>query len=166
MDSSPAQTHLFASLQTLKLDLFTNNGDKKPIHYMQQLTNLLDACPPNQLVLPTLLSDKILDCVQHIQAKCLVDQECVDRVAAVGKQFEMVASMPGTLLEESTVDKAMRVPLYEWLIRNRDMPYPKEEEKKELSRKTGMTTAQINHWFVNSRRRNVATRDDLNTLYG
>ncbi|KAJ3060962.1 hypothetical protein HDU98_003101, partial [Podochytrium sp. JEL0797] len=140
MESSAAQHRLYTSLQTLKLDLFTNNGDKKPIHYMQQLTNLLDSCPPEAL-----LSDKILDCVQRIQAKCLVDQECVEHIAGVGKQFEMVASMPGTLLEDSTADKATRVPLYEWLIRNREAPFPKQEEKVELSRKTGMTVAQINH---------------------
>ncbi|KAJ3008744.1 UNVERIFIED_CONTAM: hypothetical protein HDU68_002973 [Siphonaria sp. JEL0065] len=150
MDPPQSQYVLLGSLKALKSELFLfPNSKTTPIQYMEQLTVLLDT-HAQDLLTPSLLSHQIVQHVDTIQAK----------------QFDLVASMPGTLFEESTTDKAMRVPLYQWLIQNRENPYPTEDEKKVLARWTGMSISQINHWFVNSRRRNVADRADLNMLYG
>ncbi|CAK1550036.1 unnamed protein product [Leptosia nina] len=43
--------------------------------------------------------------------------------------------------------------LKDWLVRRRDNPYPNREEKKILSRETGLTYIQICNWFANWRRK-------------
>ncbi|XP_030036204.2 uncharacterized protein LOC115451930 [Manduca sexta] len=44
--------------------------------------------------------------------------------------------------------------LKDWLVRRRDNPYPNSrEEKKYLSRETGLTYIQICNWFANWRRK-------------
>nr|XP_037866666.1 homeobox protein Mohawk isoform X1 [Bombyx mori] len=43
--------------------------------------------------------------------------------------------------------------LKDWLVRRRDNPYPNREEKKYLSRETGLTYIQICNWFANWRRK-------------
>ncbi|KAI9326026.1 homeobox KN domain-containing protein [Obelidium mucronatum] len=166
MDPPQSQYILLAALKTLKHELFlTPDSSKQPIQYMQELTSLLDL-HAQDLVTSSLLSHQIIQHVETIQAKCLIDQECFQKINMHFKQFSVVATMPGTLFEESTVEKAARVPLYQWLIQHRENPYPTDEDKRELAASTGMSIPQINHWFVNSRRRNVADREDLNMLYG
>ncbi|CAG4998526.1 unnamed protein product [Parnassius apollo] len=43
--------------------------------------------------------------------------------------------------------------LKDWLVRRRENPYPNREEKKYLSRETGLTYIQICNWFANWRRK-------------
>lgn len=45
--------------------------------------------------------------------------------------------------------------LKQWLAEQLDKPYPSREEKAELSKKTGLSVAQVNNWFINARRRFV-----------
>eukprot|EP01094_Clydonella_sp_ATCC50884_P014684 TRINITY_DN2516_c0_g1_i1.p1 TRINITY_DN2516_c0_g1~~TRINITY_DN2516_c0_g1_i1.p1 ORF type:complete len:573 (+),score=193.30 TRINITY_DN2516_c0_g1_i1:189-1721(+) len=40
-----------------------------------------------------------------------------------------------------------------WLCEHSKQPYPNEEQKQELMRKTGLTRSQINNWFSGARRR-------------
>ncbi|KAF2743265.1 hypothetical protein M011DRAFT_222651 [Sporormia fimetaria CBS 119925] len=50
-----------------------------------------------------------------------------------------------------------------WLIRNRDNPYPSDEQKQEWQRASGLSMTQISNWFINGRRRVLRrrNRDDL-----
>ncbi|XP_042867398.1 uncharacterized protein LOC122250136 [Penaeus japonicus] len=40
-----------------------------------------------------------------------------------------------------------------WLSEHRDHPYPDDEQKASLVRRTGLSTQQVAHWFTNARRR-------------
>ena len=53
----------------------------------------------------------------------------------------------GHLPEESTTV------LRDWLLQNKDRPYPSENEKDYFVETTGLTLIQINNWFSNARRR-------------
>ncbi|CAI6300252.1 unnamed protein product [Periconia digitata] len=53
----------------------------------------------------------------------------------------------GNLPKESTAI------LKEWFRHHQDSPYPTEDEKLELCRKTGLTLNQVSNWFINARRR-------------
>ncbi|XP_068621505.1 iroquois-class homeodomain protein irx-2 [Battus philenor] len=52
--------------------------------------------------------------------------------------------------------------LKDWLVRRRDNPYPNREEKKYLSRETGLTYIQICNWFANWRRKLKNVNADRN----
>ncbi|OWR44559.1 homeobox protein Mohawk [Danaus plexippus] len=54
--------------------------------------------------------------------------------------------------------------LKDWLVRRRDNPYPNREEKKQLSRETGLTYIQICNWFANWRRKLKNVNADRNQL--
>lgn len=43
--------------------------------------------------------------------------------------------------------------LKRWFIQNADNPYLKEENRKELSEKTGLDQRQVSNWFTNVRKR-------------
>ena len=42
--------------------------------------------------------------------------------------------------------------MLEWLKEHQDKPYPNDDEKDMLIRKTKLTMSQINYWFTNARR--------------
>lgn len=44
--------------------------------------------------------------------------------------------------------------LREWFSAYSLHPYPTEQEKEELSERSGLTIRQVSHWFANARRRN------------
>ncbi|XP_049870338.1 homeobox protein Mohawk [Pectinophora gossypiella] len=52
--------------------------------------------------------------------------------------------------------------LKDWLVRRRENPYPNREEKKYLSRETGLTYIQICNWFANWRRKLKNVNADTN----
>ncbi|GAB5586769.1 Homeobox protein tos8 [Umbelopsis nana] len=43
--------------------------------------------------------------------------------------------------------------LRNWLVQHKKHPYPTEDEKIELARRTSLTVNQISNWFINARRR-------------
>jgi hypothetical protein len=43
--------------------------------------------------------------------------------------------------------------LKQWLLDHADNPYPTDIEKRQLSEQYGLTSAQLNNWFINGRRR-------------
>ncbi|KAI8086218.1 uncharacterized protein BX664DRAFT_335200 [Halteromyces radiatus] len=49
--------------------------------------------------------------------------------------------------------KAVTAILRDWLSDHKKHPYPTEEEKDNLARRTGLTLNQISNWFINARRR-------------
>ncbi|KAI8067976.1 hypothetical protein BC940DRAFT_319084 [Gongronella butleri] len=49
--------------------------------------------------------------------------------------------------------KAVTAILREWLAEHKKHPYPTEEEKDFLAKRTGLTLNQISNWFINARRR-------------
>lgn len=50
--------------------------------------------------------------------------------------------------------------LKKWHSLNSAWPYPSAEEKRELSRKSGLSVRQVSQWFVNARRRSEGRSDD------
>ncbi|XP_045520792.1 homeobox protein Mohawk [Pieris brassicae] len=54
--------------------------------------------------------------------------------------------------------------LKDWLVRRRENPYPNREEKKILSRETGLTYIQICNWFANWRRKLKNVNAERNQL--
>lgn len=48
--------------------------------------------------------------------------------------------------------------LKDWLTAHIAHPYPTEYEKEQLREATGMSVRQISHWFVNARRRQLASK--------
>jgi hypothetical protein len=53
---------------------------------------------------------------------------------------------------------AVRI-LKKWVEEHKDNPYPNEEEKSRFCRETGLSTQQINNWFINARRRNLTQEE-------
>lgn len=45
--------------------------------------------------------------------------------------------------------------LNKWLLLNLQKPYPSEEVKTELGEETGLGKTQVDHWFINARRRQL-----------
>jgi hypothetical protein len=43
--------------------------------------------------------------------------------------------------------------LRNWLVQHKRHPYPTEDEKIDLARRTSLTVNQISNWFINARRR-------------
>ncbi|KAF2818368.1 hypothetical protein CC86DRAFT_337248 [Ophiobolus disseminans] len=41
----------------------------------------------------------------------------------------------------------------QWFAENRDSPYPTEDQKLEICRRTGLNLSQVSNWFINARRR-------------
>jgi len=48
--------------------------------------------------------------------------------------------------------------LQEWLSKNLQHPYPTEQQKLQFANQTGLTTKQIDNWFINTRRRQMIKR--------
>jgi len=46
--------------------------------------------------------------------------------------------------------------LISWLLKHLPSPYPSPQEKKHLASKTGLHITQIQHWFINIRKRHLA----------
>jgi hypothetical protein len=50
---------------------------------------------------------------------------------------------------------AKNAPLEEWLLHHLDDPFPTAEEKRQLSRDSGLSYDQVQHWFINARGRKL-----------
>ncbi|CAG8656340.1 31193_t:CDS:2 [Gigaspora margarita] len=59
----------------------------------------------------------------------------------------------GPKRRHGNLPKATTTLLKDWLARHKKHPYPTEEEKQVLARKTMLTLQQISNWFINARRR-------------
>ena len=53
-----------------------------------------------------------------------------------------------------------------WLSNNIDNPYPAQEVKESLAKKTGLKIKQVNDWFINARRRRIVFEDKPSTRKG
>ncbi|TPX39382.1 hypothetical protein CcCBS67573_g10672 [Chytriomyces confervae] len=156
------QDNLVAQLKTLRHQVLLNTGEKTPSQQVAELSAIL-ANSPELEASHGMLGQEALNLVNTITAKCVIDSECEQKLNEIKGAFTARETAPGNVFDAGAV--VSRVPLYQWLIQHRDAPYPTDKEKLDLAKKTGMTVLQINHWFVNSRRRKVAERDDLNMLY-
>lgn len=52
------------------------------------------------------------------------------------------------------------IPLREWFDQNINDPYPSKETKEALARQTGLAFKQVNHWFINARKRSLPRAND------
>ncbi|WOL15988.1 homeobox protein knotted-1-like 1 [Canna indica] len=55
--------------------------------------------------------------------------------------------------KKGKLPKEARMTLLDWWNTHYQWPYPTEEKKAELARKTGLEQKQINNWFINQRKR-------------
>jgi hypothetical protein len=44
-------------------------------------------------------------------------------------------------------------PLTEWLLKHSSNPYPSMDDKADLAMKSGLSTQQVQNWFINMRKR-------------
>ncbi|CAF1187252.1 unnamed protein product [Adineta steineri] len=56
-----------------------------------------------------------------------------------------------TLFKTTGRERNSTGPLKQWLYQNQDHPYPNENERDELIKKTNMSSSQITIWFTNAR---------------
>ncbi|ORX61495.1 Homeodomain-like protein [Hesseltinella vesiculosa] len=59
----------------------------------------------------------------------------------------------GAKRRRGNLPKAVTAILREWLAEHKKHPYPTEDEKDYLAKRTGLTLNQISNWFINARRR-------------
>jgi len=64
------------------------------------------------------------------------------------KQSTIISSSKRSILPKSATS-IMR----SWLFQHIGHPYPTEDEKRTISRKTNLSLLQVNNWFINARRR-------------
>eukprot|EP00615_Pteridomonas_danica_P002924 CAMPEP_0114366706 /NCGR_PEP_ID=MMETSP0101-20121206/29485_1 /TAXON_ID=38822 ORGANISM="Pteridomonas danica, Strain PT" /NCGR_SAMPLE_ID=MMETSP0101 /ASSEMBLY_ACC=CAM_ASM_000211 /LENGTH=260 /DNA_ID=CAMNT_0001515917 /DNA_START=911 /DNA_END=1690 /DNA_ORIENTATION=+ len=50
-------------------------------------------------------------------------------------------------------EKNQVLPLTEWLLKHSSNPYPSMEDKSELANQSGLSTQQVQNWFINMRKR-------------
>ncbi|KAI9490339.1 Homeodomain-like protein, partial [Zychaea mexicana] len=55
--------------------------------------------------------------------------------------------------QRSNLPKPVTAILKTWLTEHKEHPYPNEDEKIALVKKTGLARNQISNWFINARRR-------------
>eukprot|EP01135_Chromosphaera_perkinsii_P010074 Nk52_evm10s2010 gene=Nk52_evmTU10s2010 len=87
--------------------------------------------------------------------------------ARVSNEGEGNNKVKKPIIRRQILDKETQQFLKKWLFKNRDNPYMGEDEKLALSKKTGMSLAKLNNWFVNARRRLLCKRvtGDFKTEY-
>ncbi|CAG8509408.1 26575_t:CDS:2 [Gigaspora margarita] len=61
----------------------------------------------------------------------------------------------GPKKRRGNLPKATTALLKDWLARHKKHPYPTEEEKQGLAKKTALNLQQISNWFINARRRHL-----------
>ncbi|RIB10811.1 homeobox KN domain-containing protein [Gigaspora rosea] len=61
----------------------------------------------------------------------------------------------GPKKRRGNLPKATTALLKDWLARHKKHPYPTEEEKQGLAKKTMLNLQQISNWFINARRRHL-----------
>mmetsp|Transcript_11151 Transcript_11151/g.19011 ORF Transcript_11151/g.19011 Transcript_11151/m.19011 type:complete len:160 (+) Transcript_11151:111-590(+) len=71
------------------------------------------------------------------------------------KAKEVEHDQPPKKVTRHRFQRDVVVQLNEWLFANQEHPFPSHKEKEELSRKTGLSMAQVNQWFTNARRRTL-----------
>ncbi|XP_042510145.1 homeobox protein knotted-1-like 1 [Macadamia integrifolia] len=59
------------------------------------------------------------------------------------------------------LSKEARMALLDWWNNHYRWPYPTEEEKKMISKVTGLDQKQINNWFINQRKRHWKPSEDM-----
>jgi len=70
-----------------------------------------------------------------------------------------ILKKPISKLEPQDAAKRKKIPykavsvLKQWLFENIQDPYPSNETKEELAKKTGLTFKQVHNWFINARGR-------------
>jgi hypothetical protein len=60
--------------------------------------------------------------------------------------------------KRNPIQKGSREYLKLWLDDNKQNPYPSEEQKLEMERKTGLTRLQLDNWMVNGRKRYLSSK--------
>jgi len=70
-----------------------------------------------------------------------------------------ILKKPIAKTERQNLGKRKKIPykavtlLKQWLFENIQDPYPSNEVKEELAKKTGLTFKQVHNWFINARGR-------------
>lgn len=63
--------------------------------------------------------------------------------------------------KKGKLPKDARMVLLDWWNTHYRWPYPTEEDKVKLAKKTGLEQKQINNWFINQRKRHWKPSDDM-----
>ncbi|KAJ3067877.1 hypothetical protein HDU98_008938 [Podochytrium sp. JEL0797] len=133
----PSHTLLLASLESIRIDLFTNTDQKPPAEFMNQITALVSSFSTEELAVPSHLSPRIQQLLAVLRAKLEVDLECLKTLKRVGKPFDQVKELYCWMLETGR-----------WC--------PEEEERMGISERTDMHVDEVKLWFE-CHRRNVST---------
>lgn len=149
--------HLFLSLGNSYFDEFF------PPEYTSKLGES-DASPLNAHACPD-----NLDSVNASHHGSIPKRKSGDRSGSSGRSTSGEEQRPRKKKARSArFSEAQTAALQSWLDSNTSNPYPTEQDKRELSEKTGLTTRQVEAWFSSTRRRKLESclkKAQLNAFY-
>jgi len=71
----------------------------------------------------------------------------------VERAYMSMQSADGKRSASGKFEKGQVLPLTEWLLKHSSNPYPSMDDKAELAQKSGLSTQQVQNWFINMRKR-------------
>ncbi|KAI5178661.1 hypothetical protein PAEPH01_2581, partial [Pancytospora epiphaga] len=115
-----------------------------------------------------IFEDRLSDVIDDVLATCLVSTKNSSSDDPQNDKIGYLNPIVQIKTKRSTIEINYDIPirlsrsnypqeisnmLLNWLRNNVSNPYPTNSEKLMLSEVTGLTTTQINNWFINARRR-------------
>ena len=133
----------------------------------QELANTLNSlCTKDQR--KTKSSEKVVTCssstglcsTQQMKQSCIESEEQDTAGTDLGCIRNRVSKRKTATSQRRTrehISKKSTDILQQWLMEHADHPYPDDDEKEELCLRTDLTLVKLSQWFVNGRRRVLAS---------
>ncbi|XP_017701834.2 BEL1-like homeodomain protein 3 [Phoenix dactylifera] len=99
------------------------------------------------------ITSRILLTGQQLSSECTKEQENTFEPSLIQKQWalqQMRKDRQSWRPQRGLPEKSVSV-LRAWMFQNFLHPYPKDNEKRVLALKSGLTRSQVSNWFINAR---------------
>lgn len=134
----------------MESDAFVGEIDKNQDEMDEEISNefvdLFQSLPDEICAILEELEIKSQETVEEFTSK-------IQDIFAAGGQKVMSPKR-----KRNPILKASRELLKEWLDDNKHNPYPTEEQKLDLEKKTGLSRLQLDNWMVNGRKRYLSMK--------